>query len=106
MRAHACTARCLPSWAPPRKRVAFGAIEQQGHRIGIYSPGGTGKTTLAAALGPVAFFDLDDSLPVLRSSLADYDIRRADGIAGCDDVRDALHGDGWNDTPRKRRPTG
>ena len=83
---------------PPTKRVSFGAVRPQGHRIGIYGPGGIGKTTLAAtAPGPVAFFNLDDSLPVLGPSLSGCDIRRVDGIAGWEDVRIALHGEGWEE---------
>jgi len=83
---------------PPTRRVSFGSIQPQGHRVGIYGPGGIGKTTLAAtAPGPVAFFDLDDSLPVLLPSLAGYDVRRVEGIDGWEDMRVALHGDGWDD---------
>lgn len=60
--------------SPPRspgERVSFDAIPKcQGIRIGLYGPGGIGKTSLAAsAPGPVAFFDLDESLPVLREQL-------------------------------------
>ncbi|RPI64312.1 MAG: ATP-binding protein [Planctomycetaceae bacterium] len=84
---------------PPRKRVAFGAIQPQGHRIVLYGPGGIGKTTLAAsAPGPVAFIDLDESMPVLRSQLpADRDIRIVSGINTWQDLRDALHATGWED---------
>jgi len=85
-------------YALPVRRVAFGAIEPQGHRVGLFGPGGIGKTTLAAtAPGPVAFIDLDDSLPILRPSLGELDIRRVGGIAGWQDVRDALHSDGWDE---------
>jgi len=92
------TATKRPPYAPPVRSVAFGAIEPQGHRIGLFGPGGIGKTTLAAtAPGPVAFIDLDDSLPILRPSLGDLDIRRVSGIAGWQDIRDALHSDGWDD---------
>ncbi len=51
-----------------RKRVAFGKIATAtGHRILLYGPGGIGKTTLSAQLpGPVAFIDLDESLPRLK----------------------------------------
>ncbi|MCK4626278.1 MAG: AAA family ATPase [Phycisphaerae bacterium] len=62
------------SSSPPVRRVAFGSIEPQGHRIGLFGPGGVGKTTLAAtAPGPVAFIDLDDSLPILLPSLGNLD---------------------------------
>ena len=84
---------------PPRKKVAFGTIQPQGHRIVLYGPGGIGKTTLAAsAPGPVAFIDLDESMPVLRSQLpADRDIRIVSGVGVWQDLREALHSTGWDD---------
>jgi len=83
---------------PPVRKVSFGKIEPQGHRVGIFGPGGIGKTTLAAtAPGPVAFIDLDDSLPILLPSLGKLDIRRVDGITGWQDMRDALHSGGWDE---------
>lgn len=58
---------------PPTKRpgLQFGQIGKgSGHRAVLYGPGGIGKTTLAAtAPGPVAFIDLDQSLPRLRTKL-------------------------------------
>lgn len=55
----------------------FGDISEVfGHRIVCYGPGGIGKTTLCAtAPPPVAFFDLDDSLSVLKPQLAGLDVR-------------------------------
>lgn len=98
MNATTSTATARPPYGPPVRRVAFGAIEPQGHRVGLFGPGGIGKTTLAAtAPGPVGFIDLDDSLPTLRPSLTRLDIRRVSGIAGWQDIRDALHSDGWDD---------
>ncbi|MFW6062020.1 MAG: AAA family ATPase [Planctomycetota bacterium] len=83
---------------PAVKKIAFGTIEPQGHRIGIYGPGGIGKTSAAAtAPGPVAFLDLDDSLPILRPSLGELDVRRVAGITGWQDIRDALHSQGWDE---------
>ena len=73
------------SFRPPVRKVAFGKIKPQGHRIGVFGPGGIGKTTLAAtAPGPVGFIDLDDSLPILLPSLGELDIRRVAGITGWD----------------------
>jgi hypothetical protein len=86
------------AFSPPVRKISFGAIEPQGHRVGIFGPGGIGKTTLAAtAPGPVGFLDLDDSLPILMPSLGKLDIRRVAGIASWQDIRDALHSDGWDD---------
>ena len=89
--------RLLPP--PPKKRVAFGTIQPQGHRIVLYGPGGIGKTTLAAAApGPVAFIDFDESMPVLRSQLPDdLDIRLVTGVANWQDLRAVLSADGWDD---------
>lgn len=87
----------------PRTSVSFGPIpDGTGHRIVLFGPGGIGKTTLAAtAPGPVAFFDLDDSLPRLKAQLADapskLNIRPVSGIRTWQDIRDALHADGWDD---------
>jgi len=55
----------------------LGAIEPQGHRVGLFGPGGIAKTTLAAtAPEAVAFIDLDDSLPIPRPSLGEPAVRR------------------------------
>jgi hypothetical protein len=79
----------------PRRQVTFGAIPQAcGHRIGLYGQGGIGKTTLAAEMpGPVAFFDLDESLGQLKP---DGDIRLVDGISTWADLRATLQADGWD----------
>lgn len=72
-----------------------------GHRIVLYGPGGIGKTTLAAiAPGPVAFFDLDDSLGVLRNQLPEElasQINRVGGAGDWQAIRDALHTPGWDE---------
>lgn len=87
----------------PQARVSFGPIrEGNGHRIVLFGPGGIGKTSLAAtAPGPVAFFDLDDSLPRLRASFTEsglkLDVRPIDGVATWQDIRDALHATGWDE---------
>ncbi len=86
----------------PESRVSFAAIsEGTGHRIVLYGPGGIGKTTLAAtATGPVAFFDLEDSLPRLRASFAEsglnLDVQPVAGVHTWQDIRDALHAGGWD----------
>lgn len=86
--------------APPVLTVAFAPIaEGTGHSIVAFGPGGIGKTTLAVtAPGPVAFFDLDGSLPRLRDQLPEgVDIRPVEGIISWADIRKALHADGWDE---------
>lgn len=84
-----------------RTTVAFEDIAiGSGHRIVIYGPGGIGKTTNACtAPGPVAIFDLDDSLPRLKPQLAaapeKLDLRIV-AAHTWSDIRDALHADGWD----------
>jgi len=84
--------------AAPAPRVTFGSVRSGGgHRIVLYGPGGIGKTTLAAiAPGPVAFFDLDDSLGVLAGQLPDVDVRPVSGASTWQDIRGALHAPGWD----------
>ena len=83
---------------PPQPQVSFGKITPGiGHRIVTFGPGGIGKTTLAAtAPGPVAFFDLDDSLSVLGDQLDGLDIQVVTGIGSWSDLRTALHSSGWD----------
>ncbi len=76
-----------PPIAPPQKATSvtstkFAPIQpRKARRIGLYGTGGIGKTTLAAtAPGPVVFIDLEDSLPVLADSLADFPVRVVGGI--------------------------
>jgi len=60
----------------------------------LYGPGGVGKSTLASqAPQPVAFFDLDDSLPRLRP---DGDLRVVSGIDTWNNLRAAVQADGWD----------
>lgn len=86
-----------------RRRVAFGDIAAAaGHRVVLYGPGGIGKTTLAAnAPGPVAFIDLDESLPRLRGQLEAAgilpNIRPVTGIDSWSALREALQSDGWGE---------
>lgn len=92
-----------PPAAAPRQGVLFGDIETAtaGHRVVMYGPGGIGKTTGAAQLpGPVAFFDLEDSLPILRPQLEAAgrldNIRPVRGIKDWASLRAALQSDGWD----------
>lgn len=97
-----------PLMPPPpapisRARVSFGKIATgTGQRVILFGPGGIGKTTLAAgAPGPVAFIDLDESLPRLQGSLAEFglieNIRPVNGVETWTDLRTALQSDGWDD---------
>ncbi len=83
----------------PATCVAFGSVRSSGgHRTVLYGPGGIGKTTLAAiAPGPVAFFDLDDSLGGLAGQLPGVDIRPVSGANNWQAIRDALHAPGWDE---------
>jgi hypothetical protein len=90
------TAPPAPPTASPSRKVAFGKIQSiVGHRILLYGPGGIGKTTVSTmAPGPVAFFDLDESLPRLAGQLetppAPVD------VSNWQDIRTALQSDGWD----------
>jgi len=86
-----------------KKSVLFGKLEDddEGHRIVLYGPGGIGKTTLACSLpGPVAFFDLDNSLKKLKRQLDERrlsaNIVPIPNIKTWGDIRNALQGDGWD----------
>ena len=103
----ASTAKARGAFPPPpamntKPHVTFGTIRAaSGHRVVIYGTGGIGKTTLACQMpGPVAFFDLDDSLPILASRLKEQGLER--NIVPVDNVTDwgtllsALNSDGWD----------
>jgi len=88
----------IPKKAPPAPKapaVQFGRIATSaGHRIILYGTGGIGKTTLAcAAPGPVAFFDLDDSLPKLARKVAEPPLLVT--VETWAQLREALNADGW-----------
>ncbi|MEN6535018.1 MAG: ATP-binding protein [Bryobacteraceae bacterium] len=65
------TNSAAPAVAAPAKTFALiNPPAVVGHRVGIYGPGGSGKTTLATlAPGPVAVVDADDSLAVLGAQV-------------------------------------
>ena len=81
-----------------RAAVQFGKITTgAGHRVVLYGPGGIGKTTLASVLpGPVAFIDLDDSLPRLVNQLDTANILPVSGVDNWAHLRAALQSDGWD----------
>ena len=95
------TGRKAQTPAKQRRTVTFGEINQNaGHRVVLYGPGGIGKTTMASqAPGAVAFIDLDDSLPRLRSVQTDTtgNIRPVAGVESWLDLRDVLQTDGWDE---------
>ncbi|MCE5280304.1 MAG: ATP-binding protein [Planctomycetaceae bacterium] len=97
--------------APPvqtaQDQVAFGSIPSgAGHRIVVYGPGGVGKTTWSVTgPHPLAIFDLEESLPVLRGQLPEQlqqvinnvaAIQDRSGAEGWQGLRDALHMRGWD----------
>ncbi|MDD5704950.1 MAG: ATP-binding protein [Kiritimatiellae bacterium] len=88
--------------AAARRNVQFGKVAATGgHRVVLYGPGGIGKTTLAAQLpGPVAFIDLDESLPRLHAQFdaagLSGNILPVSGVADWQTLRDALQADGWD----------
>jgi len=90
-----------PPVAMARKSVQFGEVAtSSGHRVLLYGPGGIGKTTLASQLpGPVAFIDLDESLPRLRLQLEESgrmaNIMPVTGIHNWQTLRDVIQADGW-----------
>ena len=102
IRRMAPTAPQPPPQSELRGSVKFGQIAKAtGHRVLIYGPGGIGKTTLAAALpGPVAFIDLDESLPRLRPQLEASglagNIMPVDGVTDWTGLRAAVQADGWD----------
>jgi len=91
-----------PAAAQAKPKVAFGTLAKPaGHRIVVYGTGGIGKTTLCAALpGPVAFIDLDGSLPVLGPRLAEQglagNIVPVEGVSDWGTLMAALDADGWD----------
>ena len=74
--------------------------KQHGQRIVLYGPGGIGKTSLACmAPGPVAVFDLEESLGVIMGQLpagTPANLRLVN-VMNFQDIRDALNMPGWDD---------
>jgi hypothetical protein len=79
--------------------VAFGTIQPRGQSALLYGGGGIGKTTAAmSAPGPIGLIDLEMSMSVLRPQLpAELDVRLVSGAESWQDIRDALHADGWGE---------
>jgi hypothetical protein len=102
------TATPLPPKAAPTKppapaakasRLSFARpATNQGHRVVLYGPGGIGKTSLACmAVGPVAFFDLDDSMPQLWPKLeGKADVHIVENVATWESLRALIRADGWD----------
>lgn len=84
----------------PKRGVTFSkTAKKTGHRVVEFGEGGIGKTTLACmAPGPVAIFDLDDSLPRLQAGFIQQglDVRQVEGCDSWEAIRCMLHGDGWD----------
>ena len=87
-----------PPPTPTRSAVQFGQIPTgSGHRALLYGPGGIGKTTLATSLpGPVAFFDLDESLARLVAQIDTSNILPVTGVDTWSHLREALQAEGWD----------
>ena len=86
-----------PNQAAPPGKVIFGKVQvREARRIGIFGPGGVGKTTLAAtAPGPVAVIDLDESLSVL-TELHGLDLRPVP-VGDWKALLTALNAPGWEE---------
>lgn len=90
-----------PPAASNRAKVQFGSIASAaGHRVVLYGTGGIGKTTSAAnAPGPVAFIDLDESLPRLKDQLGAETLANIKDVKGINDwatLRSVLQSDGFD----------
>ena len=83
-----------PTTSASDRRVTFGKIPTiSGHRVLLYGPGGIGKTTLSnLAPGPVAYFDLDESLSRLRLSPEPLAVP----CESWQSLRESLQSSGWD----------
>lgn len=96
-----------PSGPPKRveqvpTKVVFEDVTEStyGHRVILYGPGGIGKSTLAClAPGPVAFFDVDESLGKLRAQLLTNNIPlpKCVKVTSWSDLRAKLKAPGWDE---------
>lgn len=92
----------VPPAGNTKPRVSFGTIRTAaGHRVCMYGTGGIGKTTMACQMpAPVAFVDLDDSLPVLKARLDEQgfggNVSPVDGVTDWGTLIAALNADGWD----------
>lgn len=67
-----------PKFKPPIQQstnFSFGQIpKKKGHKIVLYGTGGIGKTMLSLTAGKkIAFYDFDESLPVLKPQIESFD---------------------------------
>jgi len=90
-----------PTAAAPSKSALFAPPLPRGVRIGLYGPGGIGKTTLSVqAPGPVALFDLDDSWSqVMDQFPASIDVRVIAPVisASWKEIIECLNNPGWDE---------
>lgn len=95
----AAAPRSKPAAGKPTTHIQFSSEpKHHGQRIVIYGPGGIGKTSLACmAPGPIAIFDIEESLGVLISQMPiDMEIHFVDAM-NFQDIRDALNTQhGWD----------
>ena len=84
----------LPTVHLPSTSIFTKVNRNVGQRVVLYGSGGIGKTTLAAsAPGPVAFFDLDGSLAVLKLKNEPLLVR----VSTWEEIKDAIQGKGWDE---------
>lgn len=86
--------------APKPTSLPFAPIgEPNGYKTVIYATGGVGKTTLSVhAPGPVAVFDLENSLPILKKHAPSpaLDAAQVVSVDTWQDMRDVLNQPVWD----------
>jgi hypothetical protein len=89
-----------PASQVSKSKITFAPIAKaKGQRVVLYGTGGVGKTTLAClAPGPVAFIDLDESLPILQKQLQSISapIPLNISVASWKELRASLQADGFD----------